>query len=327
MSIELDKDPDKGVLEAASLKLRKPRLTFRQLQAINRKRAFFLALALLTVLGLIGAIIGMAYGNWIIGLVIGLGFAGVQYLVARKAGSAMIMRTVRARPIERSDDSQLINVVQEIAIAAGIPCPTVYLIDDPVPNALATGFKPEDSAVAITTGLREKLNRDELQAVIAHEIGHIRNGDTGYMVLMAVIVGSILLLCDAFLHGSMRGMAYGARSSRGRGKAGVPLFILALLLAIIAPIFSKLLQAAVSRQREYLADATSVELMRHPEALISALTRLSEAQGGLQAANRGTQHLFIINPMRRASGGGGKFASHPPLKERIKRIKRLIVQD
>ncbi|MEZ5987786.1 MAG: M48 family metalloprotease [Planctomycetota bacterium] len=153
-------------------------------------------------------------------------------------------------------------------------------------------------------------------------MGHIRNGDSGYMVLMAVLVGSVLLLCDAVLRGR-RG--YRMLDSGRNNKGAAPLVLIALLLAILAPILSKILQAAVSREREYLADATAVELARHPEALVSALTKLSTDKAVFEAANRGTQHLFIVNPMRAQRLGGGWFSTHPPLEKRIARIRGLYL--
>ena len=177
--------------------------------------------------------------------------------------------------------------------------------------------------MAITTALRERLDRNELQAVLAHEMGHIKNGDSGYMVLMSVLVGSVVMLSDAILHGRRGIHAMG--SNRNSGKGGAPILILALVLAILAPILSHIIQAAVSREREYLADATAVELTRHPEALVSALEILTKDPAKFESANRATQHLFIVNPLKSQRMGGGHFASHPPLEKRIDRIRELYL--
>ncbi len=304
--------------------LRGPRKTFAELQKVNRRRSLVLAISLLLVLGVLGALVGAYFGNWLIGVAGGMALATFQFLVARSAGTKMVMAAMGAKPLERKEDPQLVNVVEEIAIAAGIPCPTIYLIEDESPNAFATGFKPEDAQVAITTGLREKLNRAELQAVMAHEIGHIRNGDTGYMVLMAVLVGSVALISDM----ALRGLRYGSsgRSSRKSKGGGGQALILVLLLvfALLAPIFSRLLQAAVSRQREYLADATSVELMREPSALISALQKLTMDPVSMKNANRAVQHMFIVNPFKHHKLGGNALSSHPKLADRIARIRNLM---
>jgi heat shock protein HtpX len=304
-------------------RLRGPRVDFRELQARNRRRSLILAACLVLVMAALGAALGATLGSWLVGIGGGIGFALIQYLIARQAGAKMVMAASRARPLERRDDPQLVNVVEEIAIAGGMPCPQIYVIQDESPNAFATGFKPGDAAVAITTGLRNKLRRDELQAVMAHEVAHIRNGDSGYMVLMAVIVGSIALLADI----GLRSLWYGGRmrgGGKGKGKGAILLLVLVAVLAILAPVFSRLLQAAVSRQREYLADATSVELTRDPSALASALEKLTSDPTSLKVANRATQHLFIVNPMRRARGGGGAFSTHPPLRERVRRIRALF---
>ena len=295
--------------------------TFRDLQRKNRRRSFVLGLTLAALFGALGAVLGANFGSWILGLAIGVLLAGVQFGFARATGPALVMKAVGARPLAAKEDPQLRNVVEELAIAAGLPKPAIYLVEEDSPNAFATGFKPEDSAIAITTALRDKLDRDELQAVLAHEMGHIKNGDSGYMILMTVLVGSIVLLCDSMFL-SKRGIH---SMGRNRNRGSAPLMILALVLALLAPLLSRILQAAVSRQREYLADATAVELTRHPEALVSALTKLTQDPAKFEAANRATQHLFIVNPLQAHRFGGGHFASHPPLDKRIERIHSLYL--
>lgn len=306
--------------EAPPRRVARPRLDFRQLQAQNRRRSLVLAVCLVLLLASLGTAIGALFGQWWIGLLAGTAVAIVQYVVAHRAGSALIMAATGAHPVDRHEDPQLVNVVEELAIAAGLPCPTVYVIDSASPNAFATGFTPQEAAVAVTTGLRSKLRRDELQAVMAHELGHIRNGDTGYMVLMAVLVGSIALLADIGLRALWH---QNAVADKKRSAAAV-LIVVVVVLGILAPIFSRLLQAAVSRQREFLADATSVELTRHPAALVSALEKLTSDPTPLEGANRATQHLYIVNPMRRARRGGGALSTHPPLRERVRRLRQLF---
>lgn len=295
--------------------------TFRDLQRKNRRRSLLLAAAMIVVFGALGSTLGATAGSWIVGLVAGVAFAGVQFAFARAAGPALVMRAVGARPLADNEDVQLHNIVEEMAIAAGMPKPQVYIVEEDSPNAFATGFTPKNSAVAITTALRERLNRNELQAVLAHEMAHIKNGDSGYMVLMSILVGSVVMLSDAVLH-SRRGIHVVGRN-RSSGKGGAPILILALVLAILAPLLSHIIQAAVSREREYLADATAVELTRHPEALVSALTKLTMDPAKFESANRATQHLFIVNPLKAQRLGGGRLASHPPLEKRIERIREL----
>ncbi len=283
-----------------------------------------LALLLLALLGGLGAALGATWNSWLVGLLVGLAFAGLQYWIARAAGTQLVMMSAGARELRPGEDSQLWNVIHEAAIAAAMPPPKIWIIDDASPNAFATGFKADAAHVAITSGLRERLDRAELQAVMAHELAHIRNGDSGYMVLMAVLVGSIAMLADLGLRNLWygRGMNY-TRGERGKSGAHVAAMIIVLLLAIVAPLFSRLLQAAVSREREFLADATSVELTRNPQALVSALQKLSADATPMRRANRATQHLWIVNPMRNARGGGNAFSTHPPLTKRIERIERL----
>ncbi len=300
------------------------RLDFREQQAKNQRRALSLAVALFAVLGVLGAALGAAWGSWLVGTLAGLTVAGVQWAFARTAGASVIMSAAGAHPVDRATDAQLVNVVEEIAIAAGMPCPDVYLIDDSSLNAFATGFQPEDAAVAITTGLRDKLTRDELQAVLAHEIGHIRNGDTGYMVLIAVAVGAIALLADLGLRSLWHGRH--GRSFSGGKRQGPQLLIAAIVmivLAILAPLVARILQAAVSREREYLADATSVELTRHPRALASALRKLGADPLRLKSANRATHHLYIVNPLHKAQVRSSVFSTHPPLIERVRRVEAM----
>ncbi len=219
------------------------------------------------------------------------------------------------------------NVVTELSIAANIPPPRVYVIEDTAPNAFATGRDPTHASVAITTGLLEKLDREELQGVIAHELSHVRNLDIRFTLLVGVLVGSIALLADFFLRFTFWGGG-SRRSSRDRDGGGgglmVILIIVAFVLAILAPVFARFVQLAVSRQREYLADASSVDLTRNPAGLQRALAKIANDREVLEVANRATQHLYIVNPIKafeeRASG---LFSTHPPIDERVRRL-RLI---
>jgi heat shock protein HtpX len=245
-------------------------------------------------------------------------------------GSEAILRIAGAKPIEKPRDPQLFNVVEELSIAAGTPMPRVYLIDDPALNAFATGRDPEHGAVAITTGLRNKLSRDELAGVMAHEISHIRNYDIRFAMLMATMVGLIVFACDAF----WRIMWFGRwRGSSSRGKGGgaavAIIMVIAVILALIAPLLAMLIRFAVSRQREYLADAGAVELTRYPQGLIGALEKLGASKEPLKGANRATAHLYVASPLRHARTGRGHeassvFRTHPPLHERIARLRALI---
>jgi heat shock protein HtpX len=270
--------------------------------------------------------------NWgwsvAIGVIAGLLSFLIMYL-SYMEGDRAVLAVSGAKPIEKADDPQLFNVVEEMAIAAGVPMPKVYLIDDSAPNAFATGRDPEHASVAITTGLRTKLNREELQAVIAHEMAHIRNFDIRLMMLMAVLIGMIVMLADVF----WRMMWYSGggrrrrsnRDNKGGGALMLIVIVLAIVLAIVAPLLAQIIQLAVSRQREYLADASAVELTRNPLGLANALRKIDLDPDVLESANRGTAHLFIANPIKTFEArASSMFASHPPIQDRIQRLESLV---
>ena len=295
----------------------------------NKRNSVFLGFGMtILVLG-VGGAFGAAWGSWPIGLGIALVVTVVMLLGSWFGGAGAVLAMNGAKPIRKADDPRLFNVVEEIAIAGGIPMPRVYLIDDPAPNAFATGRDPEHAAVAITTGLRRKLNRDELQGVMAHEISHIRNYDIRFAMLMAVMVGVIVLLCDFFwraaFYGSLGRSRRSSRSSEGGGGAQAIIMIVAIVLAILAPIFAMIIQLAVSRQREYLADASAAELTRYPDGLARALLKISGDPAELDGANRATQHLFIVNPLKAKAAGSssGLFSTHPPIHERVARLRAI----
>lgn len=269
----------------------------------------------------------------IAGGVVALALAGLGATWSWYGGSSAILMMSQAREIRKPDDPELFNVVDEMRIAAGLPMPRVYVIDDSAMNAFATGRDPAHGVVAITTGLRERLNRDELQAVIAHEMAHIRHLDIRFALLMATMVGLIAFACDGlfrFMWNSGNAMGRGSRESKGKaGGAAVILIVLAMVLAVISPILARIIQMAYSREREYLADAGAVELTRNPGALASALMKLADDDEPLvDGANRGTAHLFIVNPLRQMreahQGLDSMFWFHPPVRERVARLMALL---
>ncbi len=305
--------------------------TFHTLIDRNKRNSLLLMALFVLLIALLATSIGYAIGgHWSAGVLVG-GIALVVSLVLAAAsfygGSAAVLRMTRAREVTRQEDPQLLNVVEEMAIAAGLPMPRVYVIDDLSPNAFATGRDPDHAAIAVTEGLRQKLTRDELQGVIAHEMAHIRNFDTRYMMLVAVMVGMIVLMSDMFLRTMRFGMV-GGRRSRSRGKGGggggivvLVMMVVALVLAILAPILAKLIQMAVSRQREYLADASAVQLTRYPQGLAGALSKIASDNDPLEIANRGTQHMYVVNPLNPYHEAHGHLlATHPPIRERIGRL-------
>jgi heat shock protein HtpX len=217
------------------------------------------------------------------------------------------------------------NVVREMAIAANIPMPKIYLIDDSAPNAFATGWDPKHASIAVTTGLLEKLDREELQGVIGHELSHVRNIDIPFALIVGVLVGSIALLSDFFL----RWTWWGGEGRRSRDRVGggglqAAMIVVALVLAVLAPLAARFVQLAVSRQREYLADASSVQITRNPYGLERALAKISSDKEVLEVANRATQHLYFTNPIKKfEERASGLFSTHPPIVERINRLREL----
>lgn len=236
----------------------------------------------------------------------------------------MVLAASRAKQIHKADDPELWNVIEELCIAGGLPIPKIYLINDSAPNAFATGRDPEHSVVAITTGLRQKLNRDELQGVMAHELSHIRFFDIRLQTLIGVLVGLTALISDIFLRSLWWGGGRRRSRSGSRGGAEAVLLIVAILAAILAPIFARLLQLSISRKREYLADAGAVQLTRYPLGLARALDKISSDKEVLEVANRATQHLYIVNPIKPfEERAKNLFSTHPPIKERIARLQSM----
>jgi heat shock protein HtpX len=238
----------------------------------------------------------------------------------------MVLAASRAKEITHEDAPVLFNVVEEMTIAAGLPMPKVYIIEDSAPNAFATGRDPEHASVAVTSGLLEKLDRDELQGVIAHEMSHVGNFDIRYAMLVGVLVGTTVLISDFFLRGLWfsGGARGGGRGGGGGGPIQLVMIVVAILLAILAPLFARLLQLSISRQREYLADATAVQLTRNPKGLADALQKISGDREVLEAANRATAHLYIVNPVKRfEKRAKGLFSTHPPIEDRIEILRSM----
>ncbi len=307
--------------------------TFYSEESANRRNSIFLALivvAFLAVFGyVIGYVIGLGSGNevaWGIGaLAIAVAFGLLSALGSYYGGDQLVLASSHAQEIQQQQAPELFNVVQEMAIAANVPMPKVYIIDDPSPNAFATGRDPNHSSVAVTTGLLQKMDREELQGVLGHEMSHVRNFDIRFTLIVGVLLGSIALLAQLFLRytfwfGGGRGRN---REGGGGGGLGVILLLVGIVLAILAPIFSTLVQMAVSRQREYLADASSVELTRNPHGLERALAKLAMDGESLHSANGATQHLYIVNPLKKLGGGSALFSTHPPIVDRINRLRQL----
>ena len=304
------------------------RSTFYDQQAANRRLSMLLMLSVALLLAALGFSIGFAYtgiieggaGFTVLALVLGVAMSLGSYY----QGDAIVLAASGATAADPVRDQQLLNVVQEMAIAANLPMPKVYLIDDTAPNAFATGRDPAHASIAVTTGLLQKLDREALQGVIAHEMGHVRNLDIRFMLLVGVLVGGIALLSDMFMRSLWFGGHRRSRDNNGGGGAQAIMMVVAIVLAILAPIAARLVQMSVSRQREYLADATSVELTRNPVGLERALAAIATDTEVLEVANRATQHLYIVNPIKKfEERAAGLFTTHPPIAERINRLREL----
>jgi heat shock protein HtpX len=301
--------------------------TFRDRIVANKRNSLLLIAGFLAFVAVFGCVIGYAWIGDPRGALFGLGLAFVVGTVSGLAtyygGDRVVLAASRAREITHDDAPVLFNVVEEMAIAGGVPMPKVYIIEDSAPNAFATGRDPEHASVAVTSGLLEKLDRDELQGVIAHEMSHVGNYDIRYAMLVGILVGTTVLISDFFLRGLWLG---GGRENRrdGGGQAQLIMIIVAVVLAILAPIFARLLQLSISRQREYLADATAVKLTRNPKGLADALQKISGDREVLEAANRATAHLYIVNPIKKfEKRSKGLFSTHPPIEERIQILRSM----
>jgi len=316
---------------------------FRELERRNRNQTVALVIVFLVLFCALGLGLDFVIGAvrlrsshlvgfpilTIIALIVGL----VQSLISYYGGAALVLASAHARQLapDSPKHQMVLDVVQEMALASPLPAPRAYIIDDPAPNAFATGRDPQHSVICVTQGLVDEMDREELQGVLGHEMAHIRDYDIRTMTMIAVLVGGVAMLADFFMRWSFFG-GFGSRDDRDsddRGGAGVIIVIVVFVLAILAPLFSQLIAMAVSRQREYLADASSVEFTRNPRALLRALEHIARTESPLANASRGTAHLFIVNPLEGADTTGEGFfdnllSTHPPLSQRIQRLHELL---
>jgi len=307
--------------------------TFFAQESANRRNSFFLMLVVCALLGLLGFVIGYAVtgssGGSVAVTGVALGAGILASLGSWFAGDKLVLAASGAKQVTQAQTPQLFDVIRELTIAANIPMPAVYLIDDTAPNAFATGRDPQHSSIAITTGLLQKLDREELQGVIGHELSHVRNFDIRFTLLVGVLVGSVALLSNFFLRFTFWGGGRGSRDSdRGGGGLQAVMFVLGIVLAILAPIAVRMVQLAVSRQREYLADSSSVELTRNPAGLERALAKIASDKEVLEVANPATQHLYFTNPIKKFEArSSSMFSTHPPIVDRINRLRQLSGQE
>jgi heat shock protein HtpX len=306
--------------------------TFYDLAAANRRKSALLVLLVIGIFAALATAAGVAFTGGIEGALpyslfaFGLGF--LLTLGAWFGGDRAVLAASGAKPLDPSagaEELQLDNITAELSIAANIPKPKIYVIDDTALNAFATGRDPQHASIAVTKGLMAKLDREEMSGVIAHELSHVRNFDIRYSLLVAALVGSLALLSDMLLRFAMFGGA-GRRRENEKGSGGLQIivFFLTIILAILAPIAARMVQLAVSRQREYLADASGVELTRNPQGLERALAKLAGDKEVLEVATKATAHFYIVNPVKHfETRAAGFMATHPPLTDRINRLRTL----
>jgi len=300
-----------------------------ELMQANKRKSLLLFMGMGIFLLALGYVVGEVFspGGGFFGLAIAAVVWLVQSLVSYAWGSKILLMSSKAQPVTHEVHPQLFNIVEEMKIAANLPAmPKIYIIPDPAPNAFATGIKPENSAIAVTAGLLGRLNRDELQGVIAHEMSHIINRDVMFMTFAGVLLGSIVLISQVFLRGmfySGGGRRYRSGSNRGQGQAQAVIMIVAVILAILAPILAQLLYFAISRKREYLADASAVRLTRYPEGLASALESISNSDYKPAVVNKVTAPMYIANPLEKGRKLSSLTSTHPPIKERVKILRNM----
>ncbi len=294
----------------------------------NQRKSLFLLIGMGIVLILLGFVIGSSFdpeAGGFAGIILALVLYFILLIVAFSSGKSIMLRMSNAREVGPDDYPQLYNVVEEMRLAAGMPSmPKVYVIDDSSPNAFAAGMNPNKSVVAVTTGLLNMMTRDELQGVVAHEISHILNRDIRYMTLATVMVGTVAILSQIYLRSMMFGGGRRGGGGSGKNKGNAIMVIVALIFAILAPIAIQLLYFAVSRKREYLADASAARLTRFPEGLASALEKISNSTADLKVADKSMAPMYIANPLKPKGKRMRNLSStHPPLDERIRILRSM----
>lgn len=287
----------------------------------NKRKSFLLLLISVAVLALLGFVFGEASGyGYQVAVPIAL-FAVFLNLGSYFAGDKLALASAHAKPITKEQSPYVYRMVENLCITAGIPMPKIHIIEDESMNAFATGRKPDTASIALTTGIVNTLENEELEGVIAHELSHIKNYDIRFMTLIVMSVGAIIMLADVFMRGALWG---GMRRDNKNG--GGALMIIGLVLAILSPLIAQLIKFAISRKREYLADASGALLTRYPDGLASALEKIGAQARPLKNASKATAHLCIANPFL----GGGKrvtnlFQTHPPLEDRIRILRGMTL--
>lgn len=290
----------------------------------NKWKSFFLVFFFLCLIfaltWLFGELTGLGPHGLVLAVILALAMTVGSYYYSDK----IVLAISRAKPVKKEDYPYLYNVVEGLAIAAGLPKPRCYIIDDTAPNAFASGRNPKNSVIVVTKGLLEKMNRVELEGVIAHEMAHIKNYDVLVQTLAVVMVGVVALLSDWILRSFFWGGGRKKGRSRGGGSGAQVLIVVGLVLAILSPLIAQLIRLAISRKREFLADANGALLTRYPPGLASALKKLAADKEPLEAANKATAHLYTINPLKDIKGKvNALFSTHPPIEQRITALEKM----
>ena len=297
--------------------------------AANRRRTILLIVGAIVLLGAVGYVLGLWYGSGPAGLVGAVALALVLSLGSFFGGDRLVLASTRAKEVTPQDQPRLHNIVEGLSIAAGIPKPRVYVIPEQAPNAFATGRNPEHASIAVTEGLLSMMNRVELEGVIGHELAHVVDRDILVGTVVATLVGAVILISEFFMRSWWWGGVRGRRGGdRGGGGIEAIIFAVGLVLLILAPIIAQIVRLAVSRQREFLADAQGALLTRYPPGLASALRKIGAASGiPMRSANNATAHLWLNQPSRIQGEGMGPleklFSTHPPIEERIRRLEEM----
>lgn len=296
---------------------------YKEIDSNKRKTVIFITGFLIFIIGL-GWIFSRVLGHpWILFLA-----AGISILMSISSywySDKLILGISHAHEVKRDDNKQLYRLVENLCITAGLPLPKIYIIEDPAPNAFATGRDPQHAVICVTRGLLDKLNKTELEGVIAHELSHIGNYDIRLSMVIVILVGLVVLMSDWFLR-----LSFFGDSDSDSGELGFIFLIIGIILALLSPLFATLIQLAISRKREFLADASGALLTRYPEGLARALEKISADKTPLKVANKATAHLYITNPLKEHQGTrrgflAGLFDTHPPIEERIKRLRAMTV--
>lgn len=284
---------------------------------------FFFSAFVTSVVFIFAAAQGFDYPSALSISGIALIIAGIMNFFSYYNSDKLVMAISRAKQIQKKDHPEVFRVMENLSIASGLPMPKVYIIDDSAPNAFATGRDPKHASIAFTTGILDKLNKLELEGVAAHELSHVGNYDTRLMTVVSILVGMVALAADFFLR-----MSFYSRGDRDDDRGGNAIFmILGIVMAILAPIIATLIQLAISRKREYLADASGALLTRNPDSLADALIKISNDKEPLEVANKATAHLYISDPLKNQKGAitlfAGLFQTHPPIADRVKALRAM----